>query len=79
MGAAWRKSPIAGKLFGGGARVMGSLSGSCLGKATYDDKAAALVVVERRRERHSVGVEGRGPLTPYRCRHCRGWHLGTEA
>jgi hypothetical protein len=48
----------------------------CIGKATYDSKAAALKCLRFRKTRLRSG-SGRGHAQPYRCTHCHGWHIGS--
>lgn len=51
----------------------------CVGKATYDSKAAALRCVRRRQKRGALGQHPRGEATPYKCGNCHGWHVGSQS
>lgn len=44
----------------------------CEGKISFDSAHRAYAVASRRQ---GVGKAG----SPYRCRYCRGWHIGTSA
>lgn len=47
----------------------------CNGHTIYATKAEALRRLARMRFKHRRGV---GPLQPYRCRDCGGFHLGSN-
>jgi hypothetical protein len=43
---------------------------SCEGKVRHADVGGAVVHARR------MARAGKGMVNPYRCQHCRGWHVG---
>ena len=52
---------------------MNPLESYCTGKQRFDTRALAASISQRKSK-----ARERGPMTPYRCPACRGWHLSSR-
>lgn len=51
----------------------------CMGKISYQSKAAALAVIRHQQRNGRVRrAKGVGGLNAYRCGRCHNWHIGTK-
>lgn len=50
---------------------------ACFGKQRFVSKATALDALRRmKKDKRKFSVTRLGPIRPYRCRQCDGWHFG---